>query len=450
MAKNRKVQILTEEDGDVDMEDVSTIVDPVVGGSITTESTSGIAKPSPLPASFNFGPPESVPYKDGLYFPYFHGLIIPDIRTLREDIIALFFDCIPKGKDRRDAWKDFRGSLPSLVETDAGQVLQHLIKGLTLALNSQARLYVLMDGSDYLGYVLLGSHFFVVMNGTTHVPMEASLLRDELSKIQSVTSTIRDIVATLEKLNVEVPEMTSEDPQFVFKIGECLAKVNENAEDEEMKEQVAELSRLVGNWVSTFRYVKISPKSVIDTFRLLTGHPDAPTLDNPFTYYIPPKGWKNVGNLGYAILARHGPSSVSLRNAKGDEYRLNPLTQAFDLRPKVKKSDEGSAEAIKNPQRYVFCYEKPVGVAYNDWLEVKKKGSIKQDGKERAAPHRATVIRDAVDVVNFLEVFNRAQGQFPTLEDTTKEVYDVVLEEGAAGVTEGADGLLTIAFDFEL
>lgn len=433
------------------MDDVSEIVDPNFGGTITTESTSGIAKPSPLPALTNYGPPEGVPYKDGLYFPYFHGLLIPDIRQLREDIITLFFDNLPVGASRDTAWRNYRGALPSLVETQEGQVLQHLIKGLVLALNSQARIYVIMDKTEYLGYVLLGSFFYVVMNGTTYKPMEASLLREELSKIQSVTVTIRDIVSTLEKLHIDLPEGTTpEDPDFLFKIGGCLAKVNEASEDEEMKALVAELSRLMGNWVSTFRYEKISPKSVIDTFRLLTGHPDAPKLDKGFNYYIPPKGWRNVGTLGYSYLARHGPSSISLRNSKGDEYRLNPLTTSFDLRPKVKKGEEASAEAIKNPQRFVFCYEKPVGVCYNDWLEVLKKGSIRQDGRERAAPHRATVIRDAVDVVDFLEVFKRAQGLFPTLEDTTKEAYDEAIPEGAAGVTEGEDGLLTIAFDFDV
>jgi hypothetical protein len=428
------------------MEDVEDVIDPEMEVFYDTAKVNGVAKPSPIPASYNFGGPEAVPFKDGLLFPYFPGMLIPDFRQFKEDVIALFFDNIPDHGSRFDAWKRFRTTIPSFVETEEGQCVQHIISGLKLALHAQARPFLLFDKSTYLGYVLLGSHFTVTKDGTCHKPLEASVLREELSKIQSVKQTIREIIQCLGKLRIDTETLEDDtDVLFVQNVAKCLEQVNEKSDDGADKETIAELSRLMGNWVSTFQYTKISPKNILDTFRLLTDNPHAPKFETRVEYFIPPKGWKDVGKDEYMYLARHGSSSISLRNAKGDEYRLNPLTSSYKLKEKPKKGEEGS----KEPQRYVFCYEKPTGKCYADWLVMLQKGSIRQDGRERAAPQRATVIRDAVDVQTWHEIFSFASKMFPTVDaDTFVPIETRELKEGAADIAEGSDGLIYASFDF--
>jgi len=439
--------MIEDEDEAMEDEDLTKVIDPNYGIYCDTGKTSATAKPSPIPASSNYGGPEEVPFKDGLLFPYFQGMIIPDFRQFKEDVIALFFDNIPDHGSRFDAWKRFRGTIPSFVETDEGQCVQHIISGLKLALHAQARPFLIFDKTTYLGYVLLGSHFTVTKDGTTHHPLEASILREELAKIQSTQQTIRDIILCLEKLRLDTTKITEDpdSPLFVQHVAQCLEKVNEKTESDDEKAIIGELSRLMGNWVSSFQYTKISPKNVLDTFRLLTGNPHAPKIETRLEYYIPPRGWSNVGKDEYMYLARHGSSSISLRNAKGDEYRLNPLTSAYKLREKPKKGEEAS----KEPQRFVFCYEKPTGKCFADWKVMKEKGSIRQDGRERAAPQRATVIRDPVDVQSWHEIFSFAVDQFPT-EDVPSgpQLETRALKEGVPDVAEGDDGLIYATFDF--
>lgn len=412
---------------------------------VTAENLTSTAKPSPYPASVNFGTPSSCPNADGILFPYFSGLIVPDIRKFREDVITLCFDCLPGSTDRPQSWRNFRNAIPSLVETEEGMALTHLLNGCTMALSSQARLFALFDGPAYLGYVLLGSHFYVIKDGTVHHPMEASLLREELSTIKSVTDTINGILAELGKLSIEVTNTDPTSITFTQDIAVALSKINEKTEDEEEQATIKELSRLMGNWVSTFQYVKVSPRSIIDTVKMLTHSVTAPVPDKRFDFFIPSKGWKTIGDSGYSFLARHGPSSFSFRNSKGDEYRLNPLTTAYDVKPKPKKGEAPK----EGDQRYIFCYEKPVGVCWNDWKQVLEKGSIRQDGRERAAPHRAQVIREPADVNAILDVFKAAIHLFPAEEVKEKvAIASGTIEEGTAGVALGEDGLVHVSFDF--
>jgi len=445
--KGKAAKVTVVDDEDAMEDDLVDVVDPEFEVFHDTTKINATAKPSPIPASSNFGGPEQVPYKDGLLFPYFPGMLIPDFRQFKDDVISLFFDNIPDHGSRFDAWKRFRTTIPSFVETEEGQCVQHIVSGLKLALFAQARPFLLFDKATYLGYVLLGSHFTVTKDGTTHHPLEASALREELAKIQSIKKTIQDIVLCLEKLHISTSDLEDEEsnPLFVQMVAKCLEKVNEKTESEDEKAIVAELSRLMGNWVSSFQYTKISPKTVLDTFRLLTSNPHAPKIESRIEYFIPPRGWKDVGKDEYMYLARHGSSSISLRNAKGDEYRLNPLTSAYKLREKPKKGEEAS----KEPQRFVFCYEKPTGKCYADWLVVKQKGSIRQDGRERAAPQRATVIRDPVDVQSWYDIFSFAVEQFPSEDkDSNARVETRPLKEGVADVAEGDDGLVYASFDF--
>jgi len=426
---------MAELDEDKEMDDA-----PMVGPGI-----SAVAKPSPMPSSVNFGDVASVPFKAGIYFPYFHDLLVPDIRAVRLMGIDLFFDNLP-GENRHAAWKAFRDQLPSLVESNVGGIYTHLLLGCDLALSGQARLYAIFESGVYHGFCLLGDFFTVYQNSVAHSPISAEELRKELEKIQSVSKTKADIVQLLKEMKIEDVELDISKDDFSTRLAGHLSKVDEKSV--ELAVEIKRMAELLGNYVSTFRYERLSPSSAIETMSLILGDPSSEALaGKPFDFYIPPKNWKVMADPRYRFLARHGPTSFSLRNAKGDEYSLNPLTKHFDLVQKPKKGDD-PIPGPRPKQNHIYCYEKPVGQCTADWKLVFERGSIKQDGKERAAPQRSIVIQKDVDIQKVLALLSNNQALFPVQKDEVKEIPVMLLATEGAGVTVGETGEVEVAFDF--
>jgi hypothetical protein len=200
----------------------------------------------------------------------------------------------------------------------------------------------------------------------------------------------------------------------------------------------------LGEWVSTFKYMKMTPENVVKTVGLLLDDQSidiAERHDRDFNFYIPRKDWKNVGLPQYPFFARFGPQAFSFRNKKGDEYPLNPLTDHFAIVKKPAKKDRVEGVEVKK-QNFMYGYLKPTGVCLTDWIEMLRKGSVRQDGKERAAPQRAEVIRSDADVAVLLGYFRAAENRFPKFNaPMAVEVIDVP-GAGSGGQKIAEDGTI--------
>jgi len=338
-----------------------------------------VAKPSPLPSSVNFGPSTQVPYKNGLLFPYFPGMLAADSAFLRQQISSLFLRNLgSETVTPRQAFKELCEVLGPFANTEAGIVMTHVLSGVRMALDSQSILYLIFNDSNYKGYCLLGEKFSVFCHGKWVEPMPAEKLRASLALVQTRKSSLDEIHTLLlqcvdtggDTLIVEREKLES-----LSYLADCLAKVDISKEEcpkDKLSEALAQCS-------FPSRFLTFKPVHIVNALISLTDPTSTPLYDkNPF--YIPIKGWSGINTHEYKVLACFGAKSFSFRNAKGDEFRIPAKTTDKD--PLAETGEKGEVH------KKILIGEKPVRDAISDWKQFLNKGSLRMDLVERAGDQR--------------------------------------------------------------
>jgi hypothetical protein len=122
-----------------------------------------VAKPAPLRPEINYGPPSAIPSLPGYILPYFPGVMEPN----RGELIGVFkrFFICALGDSRSNvvaAWKDWVKGVENWYKTEEGVVITHIFMAVQIALEAQARLFIILDRGKYLGSAILGYKFSVV------------------------------------------------------------------------------------------------------------------------------------------------------------------------------------------------------------------------------------------------------------------------------------------------
>lgn len=346
-----------------------------------------VAKPSPYKSSsINHGDPSSVPNKPGLFFPYFHGMIAPDNANLRDLCRDLFFRNIGSEKeDVFECWKRFRGNLNTLSSSPEGMVIHHVLMGCKMALDAQARLFLVFADKAYRGYCLLGDQFSVVIAGTVHKVLSPEDLRKELSTVSTRKSVAKELAAMLEKcLDVKGEKIKAKEKDVLScsSLSDLLAAIDLSADGTPSEE---EISSLLSRLQISADFKKQNPENITEAVAELVRHnvDSGYKLDPSIPYYIPTKGWNGIDSIPWAILARFGSTSFSFRNPKGLEFRIPAESSSSDS---MMEMEAGGKE------KKLFVYEKPVRQCVADWDEVVKTGSVRMDPGERAAGQRALAL----------------------------------------------------------
>lgn len=360
-------------------EDEPTDLTPYRYGNVNPVASIMVAKPSPLPSSINFGPSSQVPYKSGLLFPYFPGMNTADTKFLRQSICNLFLRNLGDEKTPPPvAFKELCTVIGPFGNTEAGKVMAHVLAGIQMALDGQCLVYLIFNDSIYRGFCLLGEKFSVYIHGSWHVPLGPKSLRASLSLVQSRKSGLDELHALLLKckdsggdsLLVERDQL--DDMAY---LADCLAKVDTDADDcpeDKIAEAIAACS-LPSDYL-TFRAENIvkALDSLLD--------PASPALYDKRPFYIPLKSWSALATREYKIFACFGPRSFTLRNQKGDEFRIPTKVTDVDV---LADSKEKGAEKKK-----ILIGESPIGECLSKWKEFLAKGSIRMDLVERAGDQR--------------------------------------------------------------
>jgi len=338
-----------------------------------------VAKPSPLPSSVNFGPSTQVPYKNGLLFPYFPGMLSADSAFLRQQISSLFLRNLgSETVTPRQAFKELCEVIGPFANTEAGVVMTHVLSGVRMALDSQSILYLIFNDNTYKGYCLLGEKFSVFCHGKWHEPLPAEKLRESLALVQTRKSSLDEIHGLLlgcvdtggDTLIVEREKLES-----LSYLADCLAKVDITKEEcpkDKLSEALAQCS-------FPSRFLTFKPVNIVNAVISLTD-PTSPPLYDKHPFYIPVKGWSQINTHEYKVLACFGAKSFSFRNAKGDEYRIP--AKATDKDPLADTKEKGE------PAKKILVGEKPVRDAISDWRTFLDKGSLRMDLVERAGDQR--------------------------------------------------------------
>lgn len=399
---------------DMEVEDLTPGYDTVASG----QNLVFVAKPSPIPASKTcWGSPSEVPFKSGMLFPYFEGMLVPDAAGLRELVVNHFFRCLgDKDTSAHDAYKKLRTEIGTFANTPQGICMAHILKGISLALDTQTMLYLLFDNEKYLGFTLMGECFRVFFNGAWHLPSEAELLRTELATLSTHDQTLVQLVERL-KLCVgkdgDALQIDDEDlPTTTSDVLDLLSLVdvtNNGGQDEK------DLGAIIARLHFPLDFLSFRPANVAQSIRYLFGIDKLPEGVNSF---IPLKDWSLCGTREFKVFAMYGPRSFSFRNVKGDEIRIpQDLTEsnAFDA-----KLPEGQYKYAK----YIVG-EKPVNTCILEWRTFVTSGKMRMDFAERAAASRNHVYPRSQFECIWKELLNAGVGGFLKVERDEKEVAAV-------------------------
>jgi len=338
------------------------------------------AKPSPLPSSNNHGPPASLPAQSGLFFPYFHKLIVPDYVTVPKIIGTHFYRYLgATAKNCQEVYDELVSSWPSLTATRAGMILAHVIFGISLALQTQTRLYVLQSGTEYHGFCLLGAKFGVYDGEKMRTPESAddlrSSVRDHCSRHHQALEGIAEmcsgepLAGTEDYEEVSVGEITG---------GLSLMKIVSKREWDD--EDVEKLQGFLGKVDFGRHYWSIGHQSLVRAVQLLTTEKATPLADDQFPAYA--GGDVSLfGSRAYQVLSFFGPNAPSFRNRGGESFKI-PLMTEEDVDNQV---DEATGK-VRMEQMIVSI--KKLGEAAKDFEDMVKFGEVRMNQKERASKYR--------------------------------------------------------------
>jgi hypothetical protein len=393
-------------------DDEAADLTPYMSGTVP-HSTTAVAKPSLNPSSASWGPPQSVPGKRGILFPYFDGMLQPDAGFIRRTIHSRFFRLLGGTMaDAREYWDELRDSLSISCTSEAGQVLSHVLMGIDLALQSQVQVFLLFDGNTYLGFTLLGEEFQVQYRGKWYFPRTEEHLREELATLFTHEGAINGLAEAFGKCTFggETKLYSKDDLKTPEGILDALSglDISEGETPPEIKEVEAMLKRL--NFPGKYR--SFSKDNIIWAIDTLL----AKTVDlSGELIHIPLKNWTGVGTREYQILGSFGPHSFSLIDPKGDKVKIPRLPADEDY---FAKETDGKPT---NPRFIV--YEKDLRTSISDWKKVKAKGEVQMLFKERAAGSRAQVFKgeELSAIWNCLKVHAAEKRVGEGKEEDTKE-----------------------------
>jgi hypothetical protein len=359
------------------------------------------AKPSPSKTNNNFGPSSSIPKMSGLAFPYFAGMNTPDSMVFKDITTQHFLRLLGGSPSQvQKAYLALRRGFNSLSTTQEGKELAHMCVGVKLALQAQARLFIIHDGI-YRGFCLLGIGFTIIDGASNWPVLDADSLIADLS---SFNPHLEGLTGLLEKLNQLSSEQRGEDDIYekddlasANDVIEALGKLKIGDDDDEATEIVKELNSMLRKLQffepSSFR--RIQPQTLTTFLEVILAKPSKEKiLSLPFKFTTIDAPYKDPLYRQLAIFGVEGPSPW---NASGAELRLEYAVEPEEI-PVVGSSAIAKKRRVEKipssiPNVLIFS-PKPIMVAWKDWKKVIEKKAVRMDVKERAKGYRCMMIQD--------------------------------------------------------
>jgi hypothetical protein len=354
-------------------------------GRIRSSGTDAVlkAKPCPTPQT-NIGTRFEAPNLPGILFPYFHGLIQPDAVFLHSTILSHFFQLLGSTvQNCQELFLILRRGCGSLSTTKEGMMITHLLKGITLALESQARCYMIFEANEYKGFVLYGAQFVVFDSTKWIVPGSEEEIRDALNRMDPHEASVGHLVQIFGKMKTEgdysgptVTSSTFQEPKNLIDVfrGLDLSEID----DDVIKEIDKYLRGL--NFMGTGYWAR-NPQTIVDALKIIATEGSV-KLERP-TYFSSIR--LPIHTKEYAALSKFGPESFSLWNERGSDISCKASETQIVSSGKRKA---GEIDLYANMPQKILVTPKPLGVAVSDMTKVVNKGMIKIDLGERAGKYR--------------------------------------------------------------
>jgi hypothetical protein len=254
--------------------------------------------------------------------------------------------------------------------------------GITLALETQARVYFVHEHARYNGFVLLGEGFTVVAQGCEFLPVSAENVKKDLADISLHHKALEGITKLLsectigksrKRVVVKVEDITTNRALYD---AYHQRKVSETEKEE--------IEKLVNDLSFPERYWKPSPESLEKVLNAYIHNEGLHGADAPM--YIS-QGLISSVDHSFRALSVFGPTAPSFFTINGDKRSI-PVPSKPDPLSAI-NPETGRAELA-----FVPYTMKSIKTSMNDLYKVFKDQAIYILPRERAGPSRTTQFKD--------------------------------------------------------
>jgi hypothetical protein len=367
------------------------------------------AKPSPVKTSeASWSTPSQVPNLPGLLFPYFPGMLTPDKSAITSVVGTHFLRLF--GIDYKKQFLAFKKSVGIFFTSDIAIALTHILAGVDLSITTQTKLHLLFDGSNYLGFCLLGAKWAIQRGSEWTLPLKSAELRAELDTIKTHQSSLNEVLNKLRELDIEFVR----DIEDGCDLAELLAQVT-FPEDEDEK---AELYKWFDERAGRLDFGMRPENFNADSFStMLTDIANTTESLNHYVHLPRAKFYHLFKHREAIALSRFGYLAPSFKLAKGTEPFRLASAHGSD-------TDDAARVLVKK----VVVAMKPLDVAVKDFQEFRNLKTVYQGSSERASVYRLNSFGGAVK-----DRFLKSVGKIVTKIDASvgfKEKTENVKDKG--------------------
>lgn len=330
-------------------------------------------------SNISFGLPHHVPSMPGLLFPFFNGMNSPDVGFLRRMMSRIFLRCMDKD-DCRAAFATFRSDVSTSGSTMEGIICTHILKGIEISLDSQTQLHVLVDGTSYLGFVILGSRWRILIGNQWVVPVSASDLATELSTLRTHASSLLRIARLISDAGLIVDESEIRTP---MELAMKLPLIKWEGTEEETTQRQKDLHDEVSRLDFGIRKVGIGAGTVQ---KMIEDLAFGSLPEDQYVHFPQPKDYGALGTIAGRALSRFGPTSPSFDISKLDKA----ITLGKDF---ASKSKEDQDKAFKEVGQ-IMVAEKDFPLAAKDLEKFLSTCRVPISSKERSSVYRNHTFKD--------------------------------------------------------
>jgi hypothetical protein len=343
-------------------------------------STSGqnavfVAKPAPLRPDVGYGEPSSTPNFPGYIMPYFSGLVEPSKQTIIHVVRRYFLGCIADSREKStDAWYDWCRGVDKWYQTGSGKAVAHILFNIQTALESQARVFLYLRNSEYLGCSILGYGSGIMVDGKFVTPETVESLRHLAGNLDDHSASLVKIVTKINGIRRanSLMEMTESEFTKARALYRFISEAPPVPADE-----MAELTDWLGKLSFEDRLWSMAVNNLTRALDLLAC--DDPVAELPM--YLDPTLIYNTSRA-HQVLAAFGPLAPSFVEAIGTDHAIprGPLADdpASTMDPISKK----------RPLESIYVSLKKLPIAVGDWTNLVKKRRIRQNAEKRDAGFR--------------------------------------------------------------
>lgn len=320
------------------------------------------ARPSTLPTHI-FGLATQMPTLPGLVFPYFPDILDTDTNFVSSVIRTYFLECLGDTRDTvLSGFKDVKGAMGTIAQTQTGKVLQHIFCGVQLAIQAQARLYLLISDGRYMGFTLHGWYFTVSIDSYKRVPVSHEELVTAVKLVDEHNVAVAQILSKLSKMKtggrLPTKKYLDERKPIVAKNPRELAELLRQFDLSDIEDR-EEIEKLANKLSFPQRFWEFSPEKILAAVDLLLAK-SFPAVDLPL--YVR-GGTLTTTDPALSIFGLFGESGFSFRTPGGVAIKV-PKDQGEDT---LYKPYRGKNNKEIKPNPTLVVSKRSLGLCVEDW-----------------------------------------------------------------------------------